>query len=472
MYNPKIYIKSPDFKPPLTTENIENTINDIEKKINVIFRNKIIKKQTNITRKQWRTIQKLHNNEDFIVLPSDKNLGPCITERKTYIERCLHDHLLDKNTYRKLSEAEAEFRVRTTITKCNKIIKKARFLGQTEDSELTFLIRGLNINQRIARFYCMPKIHKNPWKLRPVTSTCGSPLAVISTFLDYKLQPLLKYVPTHIKDSFDLKEKLEKLGKLPKNAKLFTADAISMYTNIDTNHGLEIIEKWLVTLKKENKLCQNFPTTFILELLTLVMKENIFQFGNTYWIQLTGTAMGTPIAVTYANLYSGWKERSELIPKFNKNILHLSRFVDDLFGIWIPDDSGNIKDDLCKYEEFKIELNNFRPGKLKWQIENKTQQVNFLDLNISIQENGILKFKTYQKESNPFLYLPVHSAHPPGTLKALIFGAFRRYWKQNSSTEDFSTAIQKLYQNIKRRAYNNEQLQREFRNATKNIDKK
>ena len=225
-------------------------------------------------------------------------------------------------------------------------------------------------------------------------------------------------------------------------------------------------------MQQQSKLCQNFPITLTIELLTIVMKENIFQFGNTYWMQLRGTAMGTPIAVTYANLYSGWKERSELIPKFNKNILHLSRFVDDLFGIWVPDDNENIQDDLRKYEEFKIKMNNFKPGKLKWQVENKTKQVNFLDLNISIQENGILKFKTYQKEMNPFLYLPAHSAHPPGTLKALIFGAFRRYWKQNSSTEDFSAAIQKLYQNLKRRGYNSEQLQQEFRNAAKNIDKK
>ena len=82
-------------------------------------------------------------------------------------------------------------------------------------------------------------------------------------------------------------------------------------------------------------------------------------------MQLTGTAMGTPIAVTYENLYSGWKERSELIQKFNKNLLHLSRFVDNLFGIWILDNDGGMQNYLCKFEAFKNELNNFKPGKLK-----------------------------------------------------------------------------------------------------------
>ena len=31
----------------------------------------------------------------------------------------------------------------------------------------------------------------------------------------------------------------------------FIADAISMYTNIDTNHSIEIVEKWLVIVKQE-----------------------------------------------------------------------------------------------------------------------------------------------------------------------------------------------------------------------------
>ena len=70
------------------------------------------------------------------------------------------------------------------------------------------------MNQCMARFYCMPKIHKTPWKLRPAISTYGIPLAVVFTFLDYKLQPLLKHVATYIKDSFDLKEKTRKTWKV------------------------------------------------------------------------------------------------------------------------------------------------------------------------------------------------------------------------------------------------------------------
>ena len=40
----------------------------------------------------------------------------------------------------------------------------------------------------------------------------------------------------------------------------------------------------------------------ITEALELVMTNNFFQFSNQYFLQLQGTAMGTPPAPQYANL--------------------------------------------------------------------------------------------------------------------------------------------------------------------------
>ena len=73
---------------------------------------------------------------------------------------------------------------------------------------------------------------------------------------------------------------------------------------------------------------------------------------------------------------------------------------------------------------------------------------------------------------NLFLYLPSHSAHPPGTLKGLVFGSFNRYWKQNSLTKDFIKVARKLYVNLKRRGYEEEKLQKVFIEAAQAIDKK
>ena len=50
---------------------------------------------------------------------------------------------------------------------------------------------------------------------------------------------------------------LQDIGELPPTAKLFTADATSMYTNIDTNHAIDVIGKWLDSIV--NQLPADFP---------------------------------------------------------------------------------------------------------------------------------------------------------------------------------------------------------------------
>ena len=69
---------------------------------------------TNMTRVQHNMLKDLQENENFIVTPSDKNLGPCILEREIYIQRALKDHLMDETSYRQLQEDEAEFLFKST----------------------------------------------------------------------------------------------------------------------------------------------------------------------------------------------------------------------------------------------------------------------------------------------------------------------------------------------------------------------
>jgi hypothetical protein len=46
---------------------------------------------------------------------------------------------------------------------------------------------------------------------------------------------------------------------------------------------------------------------------------------------------------------------------------------------------------------------------------------------------------------NLFLYIPAHSAHPPGVLKSLIFGLIQTYHRQNSNEQDFQHNVNKLF---------------------------
>jgi hypothetical protein len=61
-------------------------------------------------------------------------------------------------------------------------------------------------------------------------------------------------------------------------------DALSMYTNIDTTTGIDALSKLLPTHKESTD--PSFPTEIFLTAIEIIMNNNIFMFGDTYWIQL------------------------------------------------------------------------------------------------------------------------------------------------------------------------------------------
>ena len=64
------------------------------------------------------------------------------------------------------------------------------------------------------------------------------------------------------------------------------------------------------------------------------MTKNIFEFGDTFWKQKNGTAMGTSCAVNYAFLYMGMLEMIKLVEDFRPWLLFYGRFIDDGIGLW------------------------------------------------------------------------------------------------------------------------------------------
>eukprot|EP00978_Attheya_sp_CCMP212_P037632 scaffold179174_cov28-Attheya_sp.AAC.2 len=95
--------------------------------------------------------------------------------------------------------------------------------------------------------------------MRPVVSTISSVLSITSKWLDYQLQQLMPHVKSYIRDSTEVLQRIKKLGDLPPNSKLFTADAVSMYTNIDSDHAIKTIDSWLTKLEYKRALPEKFP---------------------------------------------------------------------------------------------------------------------------------------------------------------------------------------------------------------------
>lgn len=301
-------------------------------------------------------------------------------------------------------------------------------------AEYTYLYRALRKypEEKYARFRMSLKAHKTPWKMRPIVCCAGTFLNGLSKWLDFQLRELKQFIPSYLKDSNDLLRQLKSLGHLPPNARLFTMDAVSMYSNIDTNHAIEVIGEWIDSL---NLLEHGIylPTAAVKAAMELVMRYNSFEFGDLYFLQLTGTAMGTSAACMWATIYFAIRE-AFLLRKYKEELSVLSfykRFIDDVFGIWIGTQE--------RYLEFQEGVNNF--GILKWEADELSTSVNFLDLTISIDESYKINTKTYQKAMNLYQYIPPSSAHPKNIMKGIVYSLLRQYKLQNTLKSDY---IQKL----------------------------
>ena len=116
--------------------------------------------------------------------------------------------------------------------------------------------------------------------MRPVNCQCGSLSTVVSKYIDYYLQKLVKLVPSYFNRSQKVVDACKEVGIINLNTPLSSSDAVNMYSNIDHIEGIDTIEKYFEIFTKECKT--HFPKKFIIKLLRLVMITNIFQFGNTW----------------------------------------------------------------------------------------------------------------------------------------------------------------------------------------------
>ncbi|MFN9982084.1 MAG: hypothetical protein ACK53Y_19315, partial [bacterium] len=94
------------------------------------------------------------------------------------------------------------------------------------------------------------------------------------------MKVLLPLIKSYIKNSATIINDLKGMV-VPDNTKVFTADAKSMYTNIDTTTGIALEREFLNT--NADSIPPDFPSYLFLEILETVMRNNMFSFGDTFW---------------------------------------------------------------------------------------------------------------------------------------------------------------------------------------------
>jgi len=454
-FNPRLYVRT-TWKPPdyLFPNELPRRINAFKEFLKGVAVRK--KCASNLLPHQRKALDYLRNQTAILVVQCDKNLGPAIIERDEYIKLVIRDHLSDSRTYQRLSPSEINLEKRRLPNMLDEWMKK--YHKDLTRNERRFLKHHIvNNKEPFATFYATMKVHKMPLRTRPIVSCSGSLLYALGVWVDDKLQIAARAQRSYFKSSFNLNRELSALH-VPRGCTLFVADAESMYTNIPTHWALNRIGIYL-----NKNYFPGIPVRALMDALRIVMKNNIFTFGDTVWKQTTGTAMGTPPAPPWATLYYALNEDT-FLPKFDENLVLYRRFIDDVFGIWKVTDAET---DAATWESFKRAMNS-EVYQLKWIVSDRTEKVDFMDLTISLKETR-LHTTLYEKPSNLHLYIPAHSSHPPGLLAGMIHGMVYRINMLCSDTDDKKKRINAFFQQLQRRGYSNNKLRPHFQKALARI---
>ena len=177
-----------------------------------------------------------------------------------------------------------------------------KFSTTTLSIFLQFFDRFFRTNPSLPYFYGLPKTHKPDVPLRPIISSCNSVNHPLARWLASTLSPFVgTFSDAHVSQSTDF---LDKVRNLPTcDAELLSFDVNALFTNVPLNDVLEFLERKLADRSDDLPI----PADRLMDLIRLYVSNNVFSFGNNFYRQVNGIAMGSPLAPALANLYSIWK---------------------------------------------------------------------------------------------------------------------------------------------------------------------
>ena len=155
--------------------------------------------------------------------------------------------------------------------------------------------------QKISNLYILPKLRKSKQinamiqkqqceyinieeniivEARPIAAGSVYHTSGISEILHIIMEPSLAMILHILKDSFDFKNRLDKL--CPNGTKLSTCDIKSLFTNIRFDIFYTTVKYWIEKLQNNSPLLRRFDKIFILEVLSIILEFNYFYINGIY----------------------------------------------------------------------------------------------------------------------------------------------------------------------------------------------
>ncbi len=294
-----------------------------------ITTNLLHKQSTDLTKQERNAIKDLKNDDDIIILPADKGRMTVIMNKSDYIDKA-ETLLKDANTYQPLDTDPSK----TTMNNINKKLKRLK--DQDKLSE-TIYNRTRTNDATIAKFYGLPKVHKENVPLRPIVSLPGSPTYGLSKYLAEILKPLVKTSPHTVQNVNSFLTKVKDM-KIEPDEMMISFDVVSLFTSIPLDTAKRITDE-LLTNDSSWQARTGLNKDDILELLDLCLSTE-FSFRNSYYRQISGTPMGSPLSSFLAEAVMQDLERRSVTN--NNDIKTWDRYVDDVIATVKKDKTDDI----------------------------------------------------------------------------------------------------------------------------------
>lgn len=270
------------------------------------------------------------------------------------------------------------------------------------------------------RLYGLPKVHKPDVPLRPIVSFIQSPSYQLSRHLSKILSPLIGKSESHVQNSAEFASFVQSMSLKP-NETLVSFDVVSLFTNVPVELAVKVARRRL-ELDSTLGLRTNLTTDELVQLLTFCLGTTYLSFRGRVLQQKFGTAMGSPVSVSAANLVMEDVEERAL-STFDTSLPFWKRYVDDTCTA-VPAD---------KVESLLQHLNGIEDS-IQFTVEVESNgQIPFLDVLLTHEADGSISTNVYRKPTHTDRYLDFESHHPISHKRSVISTLLSRADK-NSST--------------------------------------
>lgn len=365
----------------------------------------------------YRTKTFFERNPDLIAVRTDKGCHTAVMSLDAYHTK-LGEHLSD-NVYIsiELNPLKYLIDIETELVDLLFALPATRTFG----SRFLFQPNILTL----AKFYGLPKIHKNNVPLRPITSTVNSPGYFLGKVFYQMLDVVFPRTTHHIKDSYEFVEFINQATILCGDI-LVSFDVISMYTSIPFDLMFNII------MRKANVFFERFGISRNLLskiLIFLLVECSVFMALDKVYIQRDGLPMGSCLSPLIARIFMD-EVINTLLCKVPVSFIKV--FVDDTIAAIQPE----------MVEEALAVLNGFAPDKVKFTLEreNDNRSINFLNVTLTRENDSVIP-NWFCKPFSSGRLVNYYSSHKRATIvataahfiKTVLILSDPRYYHQNRS---------------------------------------